>query len=333
MFRLFANANYDILRSRKLAYGLTVLFVIVGSIPLFVRGLNESIEFTGGTVMQLRADKPEITIGAVRQALEGGGLAGTEIQTFGAPNEFVVRARLDARAEVTEETTQQTAAAVDSILTATFGAGSYLIQRTEAVGPRVGAELRTRAVLAVLMSFGATLLYLWFRFEWRSSVAAVLATVHDILTTIALMGLVNMEISLVVVAAVLTVIGYSLNDKIVVFDRVRENLHKYKRQNFYEILNRSVNETLPRTLFTGGGTLAAILSLLVFGGPVIRDFALVMFWGVVTGTFSSIYVAAPMLLYIERRWPGEDVHGARSIVAEAAAGAAKTPRPSRAPTR
>jgi len=326
MFRLFAHAAYDFLHYRNRAYTLTALFVIAGMIPLFVRGLNESIEFTGGTLIQVHANRPEINTGSLRTALDGGGLHGAEIQTFGQADELLIRARLDPRAQVSERVTQQTAAAVDTILTRTFGTGSYQIVRTEAVGPKVGGELRTRAILAVLMSFGATLIYLWFRFEWRFSVAAIIATAHDIVTTVAFMSLLHLEISLVVVAALLTIVGYSLNDTIITMDRMRENLHKFKRADLYQIINRSVNETLPRTILSSGTTLAATLALLVFGGEVIRPFAWVMAWGIVTGTFSSIYIASPVLLTIEQKWPGEDLAGVKSISRDVATPTPVTPR-------
>jgi preprotein translocase subunit SecF len=183
----------------------------------------------------------------------------------------------------------------------------------EAIGPKVGGELRTRALLAILLSFGATLVYLTFRFEWRFGIAAIGATGHDILLTIAFLALMDLEVSLLVIAAMLTIVGYSLNDKIVVFDRVRENLHKYKRENFPGILNRSVNETLPRTVLTGGSVIAALLALLLLGGPVIRAFAWVMTFGVIIGTFSSMFIGSLILLRIERRWPGEDVRGTKTL--------------------
>jgi preprotein translocase SecF subunit len=319
MIRIFANANYDFLAARKLAYILTAALVVPGLAVLAFRGLNESIEFTGGTLLQLTARDSAITTAGIRGALTGAGIGGAEIQTFGAANEFVIRARLADAREVTEASTQETAAAVARALTGAFGAGSYVIERTEAVGPKVGGELRQKALLAVVLSFGATLIYLWFRFEWRFGVAAVLATAHDIIASVAFMSLLDLEITLVVVAAVLTILGYSLNDTIVVFDRVRENLHKYKRANLYEILNRSVNETLPRTLLTGVTTLVATVALLIFGAPVIRGFALMMTFGIIVGTFSSIYIASPVLLAIEGRWPGEDVKGAKTIVPRGAA--------------
>jgi preprotein translocase subunit SecF len=314
MFRLFAHANYEFLKYRNLAYGITAGFVLLGLVALFTRGVNESIEFTGGALIQVHAQKPEINSGTLRSALDAAGITGAEIQTFGAENEFVIRARLNADAgQESDRATQQTAAAVDSALTRALGASSFTIVRTEAVGPKVGNELRSRAILAVLLSFGATLIYLWFRFEWRFSVAAIIATAHDIVTTVAFIALLHLELSLVVVAALLTIVGYSLNDTIITMDRMRENLHKYKRTNLYEIINRSVNETLPRTILSSGTTLAATLSLLVFGGEVIRPFAWVMAWGIITGTFSSMYIASPVLLAIEKRWPGEDVAGVKAL--------------------
>jgi preprotein translocase SecF subunit len=166
------------------------------------------------------------------------------------------------------------------------------------------------------------------RFEWRFGLAAVLATFHDILATIAFIKYLNLEVSLVVVGAVLTMVGYSLNDTIIIFDRVRENLRKYRRQNLYEILNLSINETLPRSILTHGLTMSATLALVIFGGEVIRPFALVMTFAIFTGTFSSIYIAAPVLLLIEKRWPGQDARGARAYVGRAPS---SDPEPSPAP--
>ncbi len=319
MIRIFAEANYDFLAVRKIAYGLTAAIVIPGLVLLAVRGLNESIEFTGGTLIEIQAKQPAITIAGIRDALCGSDLCDAEIQTFGAPNEFVIRARLAAdAATVVDQGTQEVSEAVAASLTGTFGDGSYEVVRTEAVGPKVGGELRQKALLAIILSFGVTLIYIAFRFEWRFGIAAIAATAHDILAGVAFITILNLEISLVVVAAVLTILGYSLNDTIVVFDRVRENLRKYKRENLYAILNRSVNETLPRTLLTGVTTLVATTSLLIFGGRVIAGFAAVMTFGIIIGTFSSIYIASPVLLAIEQRWPGEDVRGAKTIMPRAA---------------
>jgi preprotein translocase subunit SecF len=156
------------------------------------------------------------------------------------------------------------------------------------------------------------LIYLAFRFEWRFGLAAVVATAHDIILTVGFIALMRLEVSLVVVGAVLSMVGYSLNDTIIIFDRVRENLHKYKRDHFADILNRSVNETLPRSILTHGTTLSTLLALAVFGGEVIRPFSLVMFFGVFTGTFSSIYIASPVLMWIEHKWPGADARGVKA---------------------
>ncbi len=313
MLRFFGDAHYDFLGARKKAYIVTLTFITLGLSLLLFRPLNPSIEFTGGTLIQMHANDSAIETGGIRAALEAVGLTGSEIQTFGAPDEFVIRARINADETTTVESTQRTRAVVDSALAAAFGPESYEIQRTEAVSAKVGGELRTKAFLAILMSFGATLIYLWFRFEWRFGVAAVAATIHDIISTIAFVSILNLEVTLVIVAALLTIVGYSLNDTIITFDRVRENLRKFKRKNLYEVLNRSVNETLPRTVLTSGTTGAATLALLIFGGEVIRGFAWVMTWGVVTGTFSSIFIASPILLRIEQRWPGEDIRGAKAI--------------------
>jgi preprotein translocase subunit SecF len=295
-----------------MALGITAAFVVPGLFLFAVRGLNLSIEFTGGTLIELHASDPAVRTADIRAALASGGVTGAEIQTFGAPNEFVIRARLDPRAAVTEENTQRTVAGVDSALAGAFGAGTYEIMRTEAVGPKVGGELRQRASLALLMGLGATFLVLWFRYEWRFGLAAVIATVHDIVGTFAFMAYLNLEVSLVLVAALLTLVGYSLNDTIVTFDRVRENLKRARREDLYTILNRSINETLPRTVLTSGTTAVATWALLILGGGVIRPFAWVMTFGIVTGTFSSMYIASPVLWWIERRWPSEAVRGARA---------------------
>lgn len=313
MLRLFDNAQYDIMRRWRLAAIITFAFVIPGLALFGVHGLNTSIEFTGGTLLQLHAQSDEITTGGIRTALSSTGITGAEIQTFGAPNEFVIRARLDPRADVSEQTTQETEAAVRTALSSAFGEGTFEVVRTETVGPKVGSELRERATLALLMGLGATFLVLWFRYEWRFGMAAVVATAHDVMATVAFVSYLNLEISLVVVAALLTLIGYSLNDTIVTFDRVRENVKQSKRQSyFYDILNRSINETLPRTVLTSSTTLAAVLALLILGGSVIRPFAWVMTFGIVVGTFSSIFIASPVLLWVERRWPSEDVKVAKT---------------------
>jgi preprotein translocase subunit SecF len=307
MTRFFANASYDFIGLRKYAYGLTAAILVPGLLFLLLVGLNYSIEFTGGTLVHIRSNTP-VDVGSLRGGLDREGLHGAEIQNFGAQNEYVIRARV-AKPGTDANDTQATADAVSQALNTVLGEGKYSIVRTEAVGPKVGGELRQKALLAILLSFVAVLAYLAYRFEWRFGLAAVIATAHDILATIAFIGVLRLEVSLTVVAAVLSMVGYSLNDTIIIFDRVRENLRKHKKEGFKDILNRSINETLPRSVLTHGTTLASLTALTIFGGEVIRPFALVMFFGVFTGTFSSIYIASPVLMAIEKRWPGEAARG------------------------
>ena len=323
--RLFANANYDFLRQRRWAYGASLAFSAIGLAVLLFRGVNYSVEFTGGTLIQIET-QAAADVGALRNALQAQGIEGAEIQTFGSEREIVIRARV-ARAGSDANDTQATADAVGQALDATLGAGNYTLLRTEAVGPKVGGELRQQAVLAVLMSFVAVLAYLAYRFEWRFGVAAVVATAHDIVAALAFIGLARLEVSLFVVAGLLTIVGYSLNDTIVIFDRIRENLHRRKRDGFESILNRSINETLPRTFFTGTTALGSLIALSVLGGDVVRPFALLMLFGVIVGTFSSIYIASPVLLAIETRWPGPDAKGHLGLKAAPTPAGSRKPQP------
>lgn len=318
MIRLFANANYDFIAVRKYAYALTAAIIIPGMVLLAITGLNYSIEFTGGTLVQVTTlgDRP-VGAGEIRAALDAGGLRGAEVQNFGTAREFVIRARLAEKGAGTQAEAQRTSLTVQNALQQRLGANAIRVDRVEAVGPKVGGELRQKAFVAILLSFVATLVYLAFRFEFRFGVAAVVATAHDILTTLAFIKYLNLEVSLVVVAAILTVVGYSLNDTIIIFDRTRENLHKYKRDDLGGILNRSINETLPRSVLTHGTTIVTTLALLVFAGEVIRPFAWVMTFGIFTGTFSSIYIAGPILLWIEKKWPGHEARGVKAHVAPA----------------
>jgi len=337
MTRFFAHANYDFIGLRRFAYGLTAAVIIPGLLLILLTGLNYSIEFTGGSLVQVKTDQPT-TAGDLRTALDRGDLRNAEIQQFGSSRDYVIRVRLSPTAAVDQAQAERTSAAVDSALTHYFGKHSFSVGRGQAVGPKVGGELRQKAFLAILLSFLLTLVYLAFRFEFRFGVAATLATAHDILTTLAFIKYLNLEVSLVVVAAILTVVGYSLNDTIIIFDRVRENLHKYKRDDLAGILNRSINETLPRSVLTHGTTMATTLALLIFAGEVIRPFAWVMTFGIFTGTFSSIYIAGPVLLAIEHRWPGKDARGVRARAAVAPAGTpvpapAPAPRPPAQPVR
>jgi preprotein translocase subunit SecF len=302
MLRIFHDTTYDFIKPWRIMVAITVVFITVGISSLIFTGIRYSIDFTGGTLIQLRFVQPP-DVGRLRSALDQGGIHDAEIQAFGSNREFTVRAQGKTKNETQAGGADSVAREVSTILDKAVGPTAYRVVRTEAVGPSVGSELRRNALVAILISFGVTLLYLAIRFEWRFGVAADLATAHDILTTLAFIKLMNIEVSLTVVAAILTVIGYSMNDTIIIFDRVRENLRRRRREPLYDTLNRSVNETLPRSVMTHATALAATLALLLFAGEVIRPFAWVMAFGIVTGTFSSIYVAAPVLLWIERRWP------------------------------
>jgi preprotein translocase subunit SecF len=264
-------------------------------------------------------------VGEIRATLDQAEIQGAEIQQFGTNRDFTVRAQNPAAVAAQANGAESIAVKIEAVLRQKFGENSFRVIRTEAVGPRVGSELRRGAIIAILLSFLITLIYLSIRFEWRFAAAAVIATSHDVFTTIAFLKLMHLEISLTVVAGLLTVLGYSLNDTIIIFDRVRENLRKGRKETLYETLNRSINETLPRSVLTHATAFAATLALLIFAGEVIRPFAWVMAFGIVTGTFSSIYVAAPVLLWIERKWPRKT--GAR----QASSTATPTSRTQRSP--
>ena len=302
MLRIFHNTHYDFIRWWRVAVGLTVAFIAIGIGSLAIKGMNYSIEFTGGTLKQLKFSIP-IDASQIRVAMNNAGFRDAEIQQFGSPRDYTVRFR------GAEEVAAQSAGAelvskrVDSVLFKAFGQNNVTVLRTEGISATVGSELKRNAIIAVLLSFLITLVYLAIRFEWRFGLAAIIATGHDVFTTLAFVKLMHLEISLTVVAGLLTVLGYSLNDTIIIFDRVREDLRKGRKESLYQTLNRGINETLPRSILTHATTAAATLALLLFAGEVIRPFAWVMLFGIVTGTFSSVYIAAPVLIWIEHKYP------------------------------
>jgi preprotein translocase subunit SecF len=303
MFRILHDTKFDFIKWWRHAAVLTIVFILVGlSSFIFKGGVNYSIEFTGGTLVQVKFTQPPDP--AELRAVIGEA----EITQFGDATEYTLRL------QGTQEIAQQASAAegvakeVEAKLRAKYG-DSFTIVRTEAVGPKVGAELARGAVIAMLLASLVTLVYLAIRFEWRFGLSAVLSTAHDVLITLAFIKLFHIEVSLTVVAAILTLLGYSGNDTIIIFDRVRENLKKSRKEPLYDTLNRSINETLPRSVLTHVTTLAATLTLLIFAGSVLRPFSLVMTFGIFVATFSSIYVASPILLYIERKFPRKDLAG------------------------
>lgn len=307
MLRIFHNTKYEFVKHWKLAAGLTVAFILAGLVTFGITGgVNYSIEFTGGTLMQVQF-KQAPNVADVRSTLDQAGITGTEIQQYGGPLEYTIRARDEKQVEAQDAGAEGISKQIQTALDAKYGAGNVTIVRTEAVGPKVGSELRSGAATAMLIASLFTLIYLAIRFDWRFGAAAVLATSHDILVTFAFIKLMNLEVSLTVVAAILTLLGYSANDTIIIFDRVRENLRKpHKGMTLSALLDKSINETLPRSIMTHATTLGATLALLLLAGEVIRPFAWVMAFGVFVATFSSIYVAGPILLWIESKYPRTD---------------------------
>ncbi len=299
--RLFNQANYPFIENRRVTYTMSGAVIALGiafmmyNVFAFGSWQNYGVDFTGGSLIQVRFDQPT-TAAQLRAAL--GGPDAPPITRFGEENEFVVRA------ELTDEEVAEVADGVRRQLEAAFGAEVFEIVKQESVGPKIGAELQQKAALAMLFSFILTLIYLAIRFEFRFGVAAVIATIHDIMVTLGFLAVFRVEIALPTVAAILTIVGYSLNDTIVVFDRVRENLNAKggRREDPTNLVNRSINETLPRTVLTSSTTLAVLLALYLVGGAVIRDFTVVLILGVVIGTYSSIFVASPALLEIQARF-------------------------------
>ena len=300
--RLFNEAHYHFIEARKKAYVLsaTVLAVGVAAMLFNVVSLgswqNYGVDFTGGSLVQVRFDD-QTTDTDLRSAL--GGADAPPITRFGEEHEFVIRAPL-----AEDATMEDVAAGIEAQIEAAMGHDHFDVVRTELVGAKVGGELLGKAAMAILFSFVLTLFYIAVRFEWRFGLASIAATFHDMIITLGFLALFRVEIALPTVAAILTILGYSLNDTIVVFDRIRENMHRKgaRKRDQVELVNESINETLPRTVLTSGTTLAVLLALLILGGAVIRDFTIVLILGVVVGTYSSIFVASPALLEIQKRF-------------------------------
>jgi len=334
MLRIFYNTKYQFVRHWRIAAIATAAFIAAGALSFAVTGsVNYSIEFTGGTLMQVEFKQPP-DVGVLRATLDKAGIAGTEIQQFGGATEFTIRARDEAQIRSQDAGAEGVSRAIANALDTKYGKGNATVIRSEAVGPKVGSELRSGALTAVLLASLITLFYLAIRFDWRFGVAAVLSTTHDILVTFAFIKLFNIEVSLTVVAAILTLLGYSSNDTIIIFDRVRENLKKRLNiESLAQVLDRSINETLPRSIMTHATTLAATLALLLIAGDVIRAFAWVLAFGVFVATFSSIYVAGPLLLWIESKYPRDSADSASRAVRAGAEEASRTKTPERLATR
>ena len=280
---------------------LTRLFIavslaaVVASAGLFlVRGLNLGIDFLGGTMIEVQTPGPA-DLGRMRGVLGGLGLGEVALQEFGAPDDVLIRV---ARQPGGEKAQMKAVAVIKQAL-AGMGEGAMSYRRVEFVGPKVSGELVEAGIIAVISAVIAMLVYIWFRFEWQFSIGAVLALIHDVALTIGMFSLTAIEFNLASIAAILTIVGYSINDTVVVYDRVRENLRKFKAMPMGDLLDLSINQTLARTTMTSLTTLLALFALYFFGGEVIAGFTLAMIWGVVVGTYSSVFIAAPMLLWLQ----------------------------------
>ena len=293
------DTKFDFASKMKAAAIASAVFILIGLASIVIRGgLNLGVDFAGGAVVQVKFQK-EATTDRLRAALDGVQLENSTIQAFGASEnrEFLIRTP-ETAADLKVLTDR-----IDGALVKTFGQGTYEIRRVEAVGPKVGKDLTQKALLALALSWAAMLVYVGFRFEFRYAVGGIIALVHDVLVTVGVLSLLNMEFTLNTVAALLTIIGFSINDTIVIFDRIRENVKKKIRADLRQIVNVSVNETLSRTILTSLTVFLVLLSLLFLGGPVIFDFSFTMFVGVIAGCYSTVFIASPFVLLMERIMP------------------------------
>jgi preprotein translocase subunit SecF len=291
-----AETAIDFLR-RRLVFFLFSGALIISSIGLFLTvGLSYGIDFKGGIMIEVRDTRGAADIGGMREELGALGLGEVSLQEFGEPSDVLIRIQQQEGGE-----SAQNEAVL--LVKSTLGEG-YEYRRTEFVGPKVSDELFWDGLMAIGLALGGILIYIWFRFEWQFGIGAIVALTHDVVSTVGVFALIQHEFNLATVAAVLTIAGYSINDTVVVFDRVRENMRRYKTMPFDELLNLSINGTLSRTALTSVTTLLALISLYLFGGEIIRDFAFAMIWGVVIGTYSSVCVAVPVLLYLNVRRDG-----------------------------
>ncbi len=289
------GTRIDFMRWRRMA-GMASAVLVTLSIVLFLGvGLNYGIDFRGGILIEIRTEGPA-DIGQLRSELSTLDLGEVELQEFGEPTDVLIRIECQAGEE------REQLKAVEVVKEALGPGVDY--RRVEFVGPKVGAELIEAGITAVLLALAAMLIYIWFRFEWQFGVGAVVALMHDVILTIGVFSLLGLEFNLSTVAAVLTIAGYSINDTVVIYDRVRENLRKYKTLPLDDLLNLSVNDTLSRTILTSVTTLLALLCLFFFGGQVIKGFSFAMIWGVIVGTYSSIWVAVPLLVYMKLKRGG-----------------------------
>ena len=287
-----SNTNIDFLSIKKFAFLFSILVISGTFLSLFLKNLNYGIDFKGGILLEVRAKNYEKSnINELRNkvlTLKAGEIS---IQKFGKEGDYLIRIQKQ------EGDQKQQIAMIEKVKLLIDN--DYSIRRSEFVGPTVGDELKIAGIYAVSLSLLAIMVYIWFRFEWQCSIAAIIAVIHDVISTVGLFSFLQLEFNLATIAAILTTAGYSINDTVVIFDRVRENLRRYKSKDHYYIYNKSINETLSRTVITSVTTLIALFIIFFFGGAVLSDFALAMIWGVLIGTFSSIFVAVSILTFFD----------------------------------
>ena len=270
---------------------LSSVLIIISLILLIFKGLNFGIDFKGGTLIELRAIDKQINISSLRSSFSKMNLGDVAIKNFGEDYDFLIKFEKKGPEKDLIQNIKKN-------LNASIGSG-YEIRRVENVGPKVSAELLKGGLIAIAVSLGAMLFYIWIRFEWQFSIGAILALFHDVLITMGIFSLIGLEVNLSIVAAILTIVGYSMNDTVVIFDRVRENLKKHIDLKIFELTNLSINETLSRTIITSVTTLLALLSIFLFGGEILKGFSFAMILGVILGTYSSIFIANPILVNLK----------------------------------
>lgn len=286
------DVNIDFMRFHRPLFTLSIVMVVGSILLIAFKGLNFGIDFRGGILMEVRAEQA-IDLAQMRSQLSGLGVGDVALQEFGGANGVLVRMENPGG-------DAQTQAAVVEKVKAALG-GGYDYRRTEFVGPKVGAELIRSAVWGVIIALLGIMAYIWFRYEWQFAINAIVALLHDTITTVGLFSLLGLQFDLASVAAVLTIAGYSVNDTVVIYDRIRDELKRYKKMPLVELINHSINKTLSRTTVTSGLTLLSVLAIALFGGEVLRGFAIALIWGIVVGTYSTIFVASPMLIYMNLR--------------------------------
>ncbi len=270
---------------------ISLMFVTISLFFLIFKGLNFGIDFKGGTLIELRSSSNTINVSSLRENLSQMDLGDISVKKFGNEQDFLIKfENKDNKDDIIEE--------IKSNLDKSFG-NNFNFRRVENVGPKVSAELLKSGIIAISLSLTLMLIYIWIRFEWQFSLGAILALFHDVIITLGLFSFLSLEINLSIVAAVLTIVGYSMNDTVVIFDRVRENLKKYSDIKIFELTNISINETLSRTLITSVTTLLALFSIFFFGGEILKGFSLAMIFGVIFGTYSSIYIANTVLVRLK----------------------------------